>query len=52
MASEGQLSRFLDLKTVEKTLLNMYYTEGRRYKVPTSVIPRAFRKGKGEQDDK
>ncbi len=24
MASEGQLSRFLDIKTVEKTLLNMY----------------------------
>ena len=28
MASEGQLSRFLDIKTVEKTLLNMYINTG------------------------
>lgn len=28
MASEGQLSRFLDIKTVEKTLLNMYMNTG------------------------
>ncbi len=28
MASEGQLSRFLDIKTVEKTLLNMYMNAG------------------------
>ena len=28
MASEGQLSRFLDIKTVEKTLLNMYLNTG------------------------
>lgn len=28
MASEGQLSRFLDIKTVEKTLLNLYLNTG------------------------
>ena len=28
IASDGQLSRFLDMKTVEKTILNMYLTTG------------------------
>ena len=28
MAREGQLSRFLDIKTVEKTILNMYLNTG------------------------
>ena len=43
MASDGQLSRFLDSKTVEKTLLNMYL--GKPEASGTmAVIPRIFYK--------
>lgn len=43
MASDGQLSRFLDSKTVEKTLLNMYL--GKTEASGTmAVIPRIFNK--------
>ena len=43
MASDGQLSRFLDSKTVEKTLLNMYL--GKPEASGTmAVIPRIFNK--------
>lgn len=39
MASEGQLSRYLDIKTVEKTLLNMYMNTG-EVTGTMSIIPR------------
>lgn len=39
MASEGHLSRFLDLKTVEKTLLNMYLNAEEQTGT-MSIIPR------------
>lgn len=40
-ASEGKLSRFLDIKTVEKELLNMYWNNGT---ANGAVIPRAIDK--------
>lgn len=43
MASEGQLSGFLDIKTVEKTLLNMYLNTG-EVTGTMSFIPRFIRK--------
>lgn len=43
MASEGHLSRFLDIKTVEKTLLNMYLNTGEQVGT-MSFIPRMIRK--------
>ena len=43
MASEGHLSRFLDLKTVEKTLLNMYLNVEERTGT-MSIIPRMISK--------
>ncbi len=49
MASEGQLSRFLDIKTVEKTLLNMYLnTGGSAVNIP--VISGVFSKLRGNKD--
>lgn len=49
MASEGQLSRFLDIKTVEKTLLNMYLnTGGSTVNIP--VISGMFSKLRGNKD--
>lgn len=49
MASEGQLSRFLDIKTVEKTLLNMYLnTEGKAVNIP--VLSGMFSKLRGNKD--
>ena len=43
MASDGQLSRFLDSKTVEKTLLNMYLGKPEANGT-MAVIPRIFNK--------
>lgn len=43
MASEGHLSRFLDLKTVEKTLLNMYLNAEERTGT-MAIIPRMISK--------
>lgn len=43
MASDGQLSRFLDSKTVEKTLLNMYLGKP-EVSGTMAVIPRIFNK--------
>jgi len=49
MASEGQLSRFLDIKTVEKTLFNMYLnTGGSTVNIP--VISGMFSKLRGNKD--
>ena len=49
MASEGQLSRFLDIKTVEKTLLNMYINTGES-KGTMSVISRVINKIRGKEN--
>lgn len=46
MASEGQLSRFIDMKTVEKTLLNMYINTGEKT-VTMSFIARIINILKG-----
>ena len=51
MASEGQLSRFLDIKTVEKTLLNMYLNTG-EITGTMAVIPRFFNKIRGKNNAK
>ena len=51
MASEGQLSRFLDIKTVEKTLLNMYLNTG-EITGTMSIIPRAINKIRGKKNAK
>ena len=48
MASEGQLSRFLDIKTVEKTLLNMYMNTG-EVTGTMSIIPRIINKIRGDE---
>ena len=49
MASEGQLSRFLDIKTVEKTLLNMYLNTGEATGT-MSIIPRIISKIRGDEN--
>lgn len=49
MASEGQLSRFLDIKTVEKTLLNMYFNVEEN-KGTMSIIPRIMNMIRGKKD--
>lgn len=49
MASEGQLSRFLDIKTVEKTLLNMYLNTG-EITGTMSVIQRMINRIRGKKD--
>ena len=49
MASEGQLSRFLDIKTVEKTLLNMYLNKGERQGT-MSVISRMINRLRGKEN--
>ncbi|NLD18937.1 MAG: TIGR00159 family protein [Clostridiales bacterium] len=49
MASDGQLSRFLDTKTVEKTLLNMYLNAGEMTGT-MSAISRFFAKIRGKKD--
>ncbi len=49
MASDGQLSRFLDIKTVEKTLLNMYLGKP-EVRGTMAVIPRIFNKFRRKKD--
>lgn len=49
MASEGQLSRFLDIKTVEKTLLNMYLNKG-EIQGTMSVISRVINRLRGKEN--
>lgn len=49
MASEGQLSRYLDAKTVEKTLLNMYMNTG-EVTENTPIINRIIKRIKGEKN--
>ena len=49
MASEGQLSRFLDIKTVEKTLLNMYLNKG-EIQGTMSVISRMIYRLRGKEN--
>lgn len=48
MASEGHLSRFLDIKTVEKTLLNMYLNTG-EVTGTMAIIPRFISKIRGDK---
>lgn len=49
MASEGQLSRFLDIKTVEKTLLNMYLNTG-EVTGTMAIIPKILSKIRGDEN--
>ena len=49
MAREGQLSRFLDIKTVEKTLLNMYINTGEMTGT-MSFITRAINRIRGKKN--
>lgn len=49
MASDGQLSRFLDIKTVEKTLLGMYLGKP-EVRGTMAVIPRIFNKFRRKKD--
>lgn len=49
MASEGQLSRFLDIKTVEKTLLNMYMNTGEAAE-EAPIINRIINKIRGDKN--
>ncbi len=44
MATDGKLSRFLDLKTVEKTLLGYYLGRLEKPSIGTAVINRFFRR--------
>ena len=48
MAIDGKLSRFLDLKTVEKTLLGYYLSKINRQS-GESVFPKIFTKGKNDE---
>lgn len=50
MASEGRLTRFLDIKTVEKTLLDMYL-KNNTGKVNMSSIPKFIERLKGKTKD-
>lgn len=45
MAVDGKLSRFLDLKTVEKTLLNHYMSKFNRRKTGKTLVKQFFGKG-------
>lgn len=49
MASEGHLSRYLDIKTVEKTLLNMYLNTG-EVTGTMAIIPRFISKIRGDKN--
>lgn len=49
MASEGQLSRFLDIKTVEKKILNMYLNQ-EEITGTMSIIPKMINKIRGKND--
>lgn len=46
MAVDGKLSRFLDLKTVEKTLLSHYMSKLTRRKTGTNLVARFLGKGR------
>jgi diadenylate cyclase len=46
MAVDGKLSRFLDLKTVEKTLLSHYMSKLTRRKAGTNLVAWVFGKGR------
>jgi len=48
MAMDGKLSRFLDLKTVEKTLLGYYLSRLNRQS-PDTIIPKIFSKAKNDE---
>lgn len=53
MAEDGQLSRFLDVKTVEKKLLNMYMNTGENADKNTgtmAIIPRMISKIRGKRN--
>lgn len=50
MAMDGKLSRFLDIKTVEKTLLNLYFDQGEKDKVKVPIINKFWRNNR--DDDK
>lgn len=50
MANDGQLSRFLDIKTVEKTLLNMYLSNV-EIRGTMSVIANIIKKLRRRDDD-
>ncbi len=47
MASEGKLTRFLDIKTVEKMLLNMYWNNEPK-KASIAFIPKTINKIRGK----
>ena len=49
MASEGKLTRFLDIKTVEKTLLSMYWNNETK-KGSMAFIPKTIDKIRGKKD--
>lgn len=49
MAKDGQLTRFLDIKTVEKTLLNMYINADEKTGT-MSFISRAINRIRGKKD--
>ena len=49
MASEGQLSRYLDIETVEKTLLNMYNNAG-EVTGTMAIIPKIISKIRGDEN--
>ena len=51
IASDGKLSRFLDLKTVEKTLLNYYMSKLDRPNFGTAVLNKIFGKDSDEQNE-
>ena len=51
MATDGKLSRFLDLKTVEKTLLGYYLSKINRQNTD-SIIPKLFSKVKNDEQEK
>ena len=49
MAREGKLTRFLDMKTVEKTLLNMYLNSEPK-KGSMAFIPNTIDKIRGKKN--
>lgn len=46
MAMDGKLSRFLDIKTVEKTLLNLYFDQGEQQSVKVPILHKLWRGNK------
>lgn len=49
MALEGKLQRFLDIKTVEKTLLNLYFDFGEKESVKVPFIEKFWRAKKNDE---